>query len=870
MKILHTVESYLPARHGMSEVVRQISEGLVRKGHEVWVATSRDPRRKTGQIRGVKIREFSVFGKSAFGIYGEAETYQRFLLESDAEVIVNFAAQQWATDLMLPLLDRIRAKKILVPTGFSALGDPRFADYFSSMKDWMKKYDACVFLSDDYRDIHFARQAGVRNRVLIPNGAAREEFDRPPGAGFKKKLGIPDTHSLVIHVSGYLSSAKGQLEAIRIFSRSRVSNATLLIISGEFADSPFKDFGPRKLFRGLWYFFSGKGASGFFLRRQIGILAHWFRLRNLSFGRQIRMAALSRKESVDAFQAADLLLFPSWIECSPLVLFEAVAARTPFLVTDVGNAREIIAWTGGGKILPGRRLADLQGSVVADVTAGAEALDRFWGDPRRRQAMARSAHRAWRKHFTWEKITSLYEGLYGDLLRGRRIRSRPAGLLKVAHPARTSAHSVSDPKKNPYWRITGESLVLLAAQALTLLGSLAGIRILTHYLDPAEMGRLALGLTAGTFANQLLFGPLANGATRFFAPAQQRGELKSYFSALGRLFFRAILTMGLVTSVCALVFWQLAPSWVALVLGAATLAVFSGGNWIVQSVFNAARQRGFVATAQVSEQWLKYALAFFLLLALPATGETVLMGQAAAGAVVLCGFTVLIRRYAGMKKSASSKEIVWQKAILDFSLPFAAWGAFTWAQIASDRWALAWRAGPEEVGLYSVVYQIGYAPMAMFMGLALQVAGPVFFEKAGLGKSRRRLEQARDGILRLTVIFCGITLAACAVLAVLGGLIMDSLVSHEYRAGAAYLPWLALAGGLFSAAQIYSIEFLANFKTALLAKVKILTAVAGVGLNFAGAFWFGIPGVIGAAILFSAMYFVCIIRLSVRIRNPHG
>ena len=104
MKILHTVESYLPARHGMSEVVRQISEGLVRKGHEVWVATSRDPRRKTGQIRGVKIREFSVFGKSAFGIYGEAETYQRFLLESDAEVIVNFAAQQWATDLMLPLL----------------------------------------------------------------------------------------------------------------------------------------------------------------------------------------------------------------------------------------------------------------------------------------------------------------------------------------------------------------------------------------------------------------------------------------------------------------------------------------------------------------------------------------------------------------------------------------------------------------------------------------------------------------------------------------------------------------------------------------------------------------------------------------------
>jgi hypothetical protein len=37
---------------------------------------------------------------------------------------------------------------------------------------------------------------------------------------------------------------------------------------------------------------------------------------------------------------------------------------------------------------------------------------------------------------------------------------------------------------------------------------------------------------------------------------------------------------------------------------------------------------------------------------------------------------------------------------------------------------------------------------------------------------------------------------------------------------------------------------------------KIATALLGVALNFAGAFWYGITGIIGAGLLFAALYFV--------------
>jgi glycosyltransferase involved in cell wall biosynthesis len=432
MKILHTVESYLPARHGMSEVVRQISERLVQRGHHVTVATSKDQQRQDNQIEGVEVRSFDVHGKGAVGIWGDISGYQNFLIEFDPDVIVNFAAQQWATDLALPLLSRLKARKVFVPTGFSALADPMFRNYFSSMGEWMRGYDACIFLSDSYRDIDFARSEGVESIVIIPNGAAAEEFDRLKVPELRERLGIPKEHQLILHVAGYLSIAKGQAEAVKIFSRSSLRNATLLLVCPDFGQSATKALTPKQILNGVYHMARGKGLRGFAFPSQLQLLRRLRCKHNRAHDRQIIGVSLSREDTISAFLDADLLLFPSWIECSPLVLFEAAAARTPFLVTDVGNASEIIRWTGGGRLLPGVRSNDREGSVQADVEAGAHCLDELMADQQAREQMATNAHEAWVRHFTWSRIAEQYEQLYSSLLAGEPIQALfppPASLL---------------------------------------------------------------------------------------------------------------------------------------------------------------------------------------------------------------------------------------------------------------------------------------------------------------------------------------------------------------------------------------------------------------------------------------------------------
>ena len=537
------------------------------------------------------------------------------------------------------------------------------------------------------------------------------------------------------------------------------------------------------------------------------------------------------------------------------------------MATDVGNSLEIIRWTGGGRILPGTRRADREGSMVADVRLGAQTLDRLWADSAQRRSMASSAHAAWQRSFTWEKIACRYEELYERILAGQPIGCAHCTPPHVSMQEDSASRDLSKAAilgSKSKWRITKEAWVLLAAQCLTVLGSFVGVRLLTEFLEPSQLGRVSLGLTAGTFANQLLFGPLANGASRFFAPAKDKKDLDGYFMALGSLFWRAAAVMCIIATLGALVFLFLAPNVVMLSLLAAALAICSGGVWTIQSIFNAARRRGLAALSQVSDNWLKYAVALGALLMFPPTGETVMGFYCLSALVVFAIIFVLLRKQIPFSSKSSTRKARWSAELWQYSLPFAAWGVFTWAQLASDRWALVMHSDAAAVGLYSVAYQLGYAPMAMITGLTLQVASPILFEKAGLGSSKKRLASTRHRIFQLMYVSLGLTLVACLFFIMFGGIVMNVLTGSEYHSSSVYLPWLSLSGGIFAAGQILSLEFLAQLKTAVLARVKILTAVLGTGLNFVGAFLYGITGVVAAGVIFALVYLIWITIMSTR------
>lgn len=381
MKILHAVEFYSPSVGGAQEVVKQISEQLVKRGHEVTVATTKLADRTDSTINGVQIEEFAISGNAVHGFQGELDRYQEFLLSGDFDIMMNYAAQQWATDLVFPILDQLLYHKVLAPCGFSGLFSPQYIQYFEKLPGIMRHYDHLIFHSNIYRDVEFARQHALRHYTVIPNGASEREFNHID-PGFRQRYGIPEGIPLLLTVGSH-TGLKGHSLAIKAFSQARIGRAILVIIGNTLG---------------------GKGCLPRCKR-----WAQWVRL--VSMGRKrVLLLDPPRKDVVAAYHAADLFIFGSNLECSPLVLFEAMASKTPFVTVACGNAEEIVNWSRGGILIPTVERPD--GKVEADADVMARVIEDLIANPEERLHLAEKGYSAWQQKFTWEKVAIQYERLY--------------------------------------------------------------------------------------------------------------------------------------------------------------------------------------------------------------------------------------------------------------------------------------------------------------------------------------------------------------------------------------------------------------------------------------------------------------------------
>ena len=304
---------------------------------------------------------------------------------------MNYAAQQWTADAFFEVMDKVNGAKIFVPCGYSALYDPAYTEYFERLPDILNAYDATVYLSDDYRDINFAREHGVNNTKLIPNGADENEFanllTHEEKTMFKNRYGVG---GLVLVTVGNYTGEKGHKELLEVFRKLPVSKATLLSIGTlKPHDGYFDEFE-----RQAW----GINQS----RKHIG-------------KRVVMIDGTDRATVLQALKSADIFVFLSNIEASPLVMFEAAAAGLPFIATAAGNNREIASWIKSGVIVKTRERPN--GRVAADMKDTLWQLTRLAHSREKQRHLGQVGREIVQKKYTWDKLTDEYIRLYESVLK---------------------------------------------------------------------------------------------------------------------------------------------------------------------------------------------------------------------------------------------------------------------------------------------------------------------------------------------------------------------------------------------------------------------------------------------------------------------
>jgi len=418
-----------------------------------------------------------------------------------------------------------------------------------------------------------------------------------------------------------------------------------------------------------------------------------------------------------------------------------------------------------------------------------------------------------------------------------------------------------------FHRLAKEGSWILVSQIVSVLGSLVLVKVLTDYLEPAEYGQLALGLTVAGFINQVVMAGLIAGIGRFYSIATEDGDLPGYIRASFRLLANATLVVIAIAIVLLAVLFSLGYfQWLGLVAAALVFSVVSGYSSSLIGMQTAARQRVVVAFISGVDVLLKILLVVGVMQLLGRSCTAVILGYALSSLFVV-GVQFCFLRRLGSPQGKKKPQLHgnWETQIWKYSLPFSAWGVFTWAQQASDRWALQNFSNTDEVGLYAVLFQLGYVPLGVVVSFAMSFIGPILYQRSGDASDHTRNTSVHLIAWRIT--FGGLLMTALVFVFtfLMHEWIFKLLVAARYRSVSYLLPWMVLAGGNFAASQMLALKLMSEMKSGAMTTVKILTASLSVGMNILGALWFGVQGVVGALVIFS---FISLVWMVIIARHP--
>ena len=417
-------------------------------------------------------------------------------------------------------------------------------------------------------------------------------------------------------------------------------------------------------------------------------------------------------------------------------------------------------------------------------------------------------------------------------------------------------------------RLTAEGGWVVAGQVASVIGALVLVRVLTEYLDSAQYGQLALGLTVAGLVNQVVMGGIGAGIGRYYAIAAEKQDLGGYLHATRYLLAcatAAVVVIGLI--LMASLYWLGYSQWISLAAAALLFAVLSGYNSTLNGIQNAARQRAIVAFHGGLDAWLKILLAVGTVLWLGTSSTAVIIGYACSSTLITISQLIFLRRTIPQQHTPIHNRQQWAPQIWAYSLPFTTWGAFTWIQQVSDRWALQVFASTSEVGQYAVLLQLGFTPIALITGMAMSFLGPILYQRSGDATDHGRNTNVHRISWRIAHISIIVTLLGFAITFALHEGLFGMLVAAEYRSSSHFLPWVVLAGGIFAAGQMLALKLMSEMKPSAMTTAKIVTALIGTLLNVIGAALAGLQGLVWAMLAFSGIYFMWLAVLATRLSS---
>lgn len=378
------------------------------------------------------------------------------------------------------------------------------------------------------------------------------------------------------------------------------------------------------------------------------------------------------------------------------------------------------------------------------------------------------------------------------------------------------------------------------------------IPIISRLFSPEEYGGYVLAVSLCSFLFAVSCSGFGAGALRFYAEYKKRSELGRYYFALNFDILAAVIfvstcsffTLSIIKVSLSHTLYRL---FVICILVFMTQAIFS----TYLQVLRAQEKSGTYTAFDLFTRYGSLGCGLLLVLTFDFDIDGLLWGEFFSALIV-----IPILFYVVTKGSSS---VTWKnfsledtKHILSYAWPLGLGNIAAWGLNLSDRWIIGLYRPGNEIGLYSMAYQISDKSISIIVAVFLLSMGPLIIN-CWESQGRQAAEGALTAATRFFLTCC---LPACIGLTILARPIIRILTSDSYYDGYRIFGYVAFAGLFYGLSQIAALGLILGKKTRPIAVNQFVATAVNLGLNFIfvpkfGFVAAGITALVGFILLFA-------------------
>jgi O-antigen/teichoic acid export membrane protein len=376
---------------------------------------------------------------------------------------------------------------------------------------------------------------------------------------------------------------------------------------------------------------------------------------------------------------------------------------------------------------------------------------------------------------------------------------------------------------------------IIGGRIALVVSSIVGVRLLTEFLAPSEVGRMSLVLSLYQWFGFLFVSPVGLFVLRHANAWSQSGVLRPNLRRMSLYFvicaLLSAITVAVLQSLSGLGV-AMSPLWIAWLVGGHVLfVVLAGTN--TACLNNLGKSFWFVMLGNLAA-WAGLGLAALLCLSLGGRTEYwltgVLIGYVIAWVLsVVALWSISDRRGSAAggahEKSHRAATPFALRPLIAFAGPIVPITLIYWFQTDGFRFIVQREVGPATLGLFLIAFTLGGTPILAAERLLVDLLSPDFYRRI----ASRDVATMKAAWTDYTGLLLPSIVVAVAFVAASGPLLSRVLVSDRFQTIGVYAAYGALFRGIFAATSAMLLWTHAVEKTSSPLPAYVIGSIVAIG-----------------------------------------